>query len=210
MLALQLDPGQALRLTTARARRSDMYLPASETLGIAFGLSELALSIVRRSGTTSAATDRASLSLLWLVILASVAAGVAAAYLVPQAHSMWLARVYPLGVAIFAAGLVLRWWAIVRLGRFFTVDVAIAVDHRVVDTGPYRWVRHPAYLGVLLAFFGLGICIGNWVSLAVLTLPILGAFLRRIAVEEAALTAALGEDYRAYARRTRRLLPFLY
>jgi protein-S-isoprenylcysteine O-methyltransferase len=187
-----------------------MRLPASEVLGIAFGLSELALSIVRRSGRSSAATDQSSLSLLWLVILGSVASGIAAAYLVPQARSTWLARVYPLGVAIFGCGLVLRWWAIVHLGRFFTVDVAIAADHRVVNTGPYRWVRHPAYLGVLLAFLGLGICLGNWVSLAAVTLPVLGAFLLRIAVEEAALTAALGDDYRAYTRRTRRLLPFLY
>lgn len=187
-----------------------MDLPSSAVLGIAFGLSEFGLSIVRRSGSKTAATDRSSLSLLWSVILVSVAAGVAAAFLLPQAYSHLLSRLYPLGVAIFAAGLALRWWSIVHLGRFFTVDVAIAHDHRVIDTGPYHWVRHPAYLGVLLAFLGLGLCLGNWVSLAAMTLPILGAFLRRIAVEEAALTAALGDDYRAYARRTSRLLPFLY
>jgi protein-S-isoprenylcysteine O-methyltransferase len=187
-----------------------MQMPSTEVLGIAFGLSELGLSIVRRSGRTTAATDKSSLSLLWLVILAGVAAGIAVAFLIPQAHSRLLSRLYPLGVVIFATGLVLRWWSIVHLGRFFTVDVAIADDHRVIDNGPYRWVRHPAYLGVLVAFLGLGVCLGNWVSLAALTLPILGAFLRRIAVEEAALTAALGEDYRAYARRTRRLLPYLY
>jgi protein-S-isoprenylcysteine O-methyltransferase len=101
-------------------------------------------------------------------------------------------------------------WSIVHLGRFFTVDVAIASDHHVVDTGPCRRVRHPSCAGAVLAFAGHGICLGNWVSLLAVTVPVARAFLLRIEVEERALIAALGDSYREYASRTHRLLPFVY
>jgi protein-S-isoprenylcysteine O-methyltransferase len=108
------------------------------------------------------------------------------------------------------AGIALRWWAIIHLGRFFTVNVAIAADHRVVDDGPYRFVRHPSYTGALMSFVGLGLTTGNWLAAVVLVVPISVAFLRRITIEERVLAAALGEPYRAYAARTKRLVPFLY
>lgn len=185
-------------------------MPSAEALGIAYGLSEVVLGLVKRSGAGSAATDRSSLRLIWVVILASVAVAIVGRGLVPQAWSPLLARCYPLGVALFASGLALRWYAILHLGRYFTVDVAIAGDHRVVETGPYRFLRHPSYSGALLAFVGYGICLASWVSLAAVTVPIALAFLRRIEIEEAALVGALGDAYRAYARRTRRLIPFVY
>ena len=58
---------------------------------------------------------------------------------------------------LFVAGLILRWWAIITLGRFFTVDVTIEKDHELVERGPFRIVRHPSYTGVLLAFVGLAL-----------------------------------------------------
>ena len=187
-----------------------MQLPSPGTLGLAYGLSEFALSLWKRSREGDHRADRSSLRLLWGVILASIAAAVVAAQRLPAAASTLLATLYPLGVAFFAAGIALRWGAILYLGRYFTVDVAIAADHRVVDTGPYRWVRHPSYTGALLAFAGFGLCLGNWASLALVLVPITAAFLWRIAVEEAALTGALGPDYADYARRTKRLIPFIY
>jgi protein-S-isoprenylcysteine O-methyltransferase len=177
-----------------------MVLPGPDLLGIAFGCSELALSAVRRSrGRSRPAGDR-TLRMLWVTILLSVAVAVMSATLLPQAGSRMLEFLYPLGLALFVTGLALRWWAIVHLGRFFTVDVAIADDHRVVATGPYRFV----------AFVGYGICLGNRVSLLALAVPITLAFLQRIKVEEAALHAALGDAYGNYAQRTRALLPFVY
>lgn len=187
-----------------------MDLPTAQTLGICYGLSEVALGIFKRSGAPSQATDRSSLRFLWSVILASIALSIVAAKTMPQFGSQLLAVGYPLGVLVFVLGLALRWYAIVYLGRFFTVDVAIAEDHRVVDSGPYRVVRHPSYTGALLAFLGFGICLGNWLSLALVILPIALAFMRRIHVEEAALNAALGERYAAYAGRTKRLVPWVY
>src|SRR5471032_1712949 len=96
------------------------------------------------------------------------------------------------------------------LGRLFTFDVAVATDQRVIDSGPYRHIRHPAYTGSLLSFVGLGLCGGNAASLLVLVAPIALAFRHRIVIEEAALESALGSRYGDYAERTRRLVPFVY
>ncbi len=106
--------------------------------------------------------------------------------------------------------LILRWYSIGYLGRYFTVDVSISAEHRLIDSGPYRFIRHPTYTGALLAFLGLGFCFGNWLSILFLGLPIIAAFLWRIRIEERALLQALGEQYRRYMRRTKRLLPFIY
>jgi protein-S-isoprenylcysteine O-methyltransferase len=182
----------------------------SEWLGVLYGLSELGLTIFKRAGKRASSADRGSLSLLWIVILAGVYLSVVLARAMPQ-FSFGPRPVFGvIGLVVFAAGISLRWYAIVVLGRFFTVNVAIAQDHRLIEEGPYRLVRHPSYTGSLLAFLGLGICYCNWASLAALIIPILAVFLRRIQVEEAALTAAFGDRYRDYIRRTKRLIPALY
>jgi protein-S-isoprenylcysteine O-methyltransferase len=185
-----------------------IFLP--EWLGILYGLSELALSAFRRAGEDASGADRGSLPLLWIVILASVFLAFTLAFAMPQLSFGPRALCDAIGIAGFVVGIALRWYAIVVLGRFFTVNVAIARDHRLIETGPYRIIRHPSYTGSLLAFAGLGICFCNWASLAALMLPTLAVFLRRIQVEEAALIAAFGDSYRDYIRRTKRLIPAIY
>lgn len=187
-----------------------MRLPSADVLGILFGLSEFALSLFKRSGGSARKVDRSSLRVVWATVLVSVVLAIVASRRAPQWHSALLEHAYAAGVVLFAFGIALRWYAIVHLGRFFTVDVAIADDHRVVDDGPYRWVRHPSYTGAIIAFAGYGVCVGNWLSLALVVVPVTWAFVRRIEVEEAELGSALGEPYRAYAARTRRLLPGIY
>jgi protein-S-isoprenylcysteine O-methyltransferase len=179
-------------------------------LGILYALSEAGLLWLKRSGKAAADADRGSLSLIWLVIGASVGAAFTCANVLPQL-ALGPAGIWrPAGAAVFAAGIVVRWYAILSLGRFFTVNVAIASDHRLVEAGPYRWVRHPSYTGALLAFLGLGLCLDNWASLAALMLPVSVVFWWRMRIEEAALLETFGERYRDYMRRTRRLIPFIY
>jgi protein-S-isoprenylcysteine O-methyltransferase len=181
-------------------------------------ISERLLMRGRMSSDRQRTADRGSLRLLLVVIIASIGLAWIAARLFPQASLASLfaldasaaRHLYEIGLAVFAAGLGLRWLAIAWLGRLFTFDVAIAADHRVIDTGPYRLIRHPAYTGSLLSYVGLGLCAGNAVSLGVLVVPIAVAFLRRIAIEEAALASALGPSYMDYAGRTKRLIPFVY
>jgi len=80
----------------------------------------------------------------------------------------------------------------------------------VSSSGPFRMARHPSYTGVLLAFVGLALSLGNWAALLVILLPIGAAFIHRMNVEENALSGALGTQYTDCMRRTKRLVPFVY
>ncbi len=111
------------------------------------------------------------------------------------------------GVILMAAGIFVRQWAIFTLGRYFTVDVRVHEGQRVVDGGPYRWVRHPSYSGLIMFFVGLGLAVTDWASLAIFAIVPTVGLLVRIRAEERALLAGLGDDYRSYAASRRRLLP---
>jgi protein-S-isoprenylcysteine O-methyltransferase len=174
-------------------------------------VSELALVWRRRaSRAPSTQLDRRSHLWLWAVIFGSIVAGHLAALsnvgprLLPGLPWRWF------GASLFATGATLRWWAIVHLGRFFSVDVAIACDHTVVETGPYRVVRHPSYTGLLLQCAGLGVVLGTALSLGIIILPTFLVLCHRIRVEERVLRANFGEGYAAYSRRTKRLLPGVF
>jgi len=187
-----------------------MKLPSLTTVSLVFLVSEIALVISRHSRTQGRGKDRFTLPLLWLVITLSIFAGFYCRAAFPQFRLPHPTLFYLAGLLLFVIGLVIRWIAIIQLGRFFTVNVAIAKDHQLVTTGLYRYLRHPSYSGTLLTFFGFGLCLLNWLSLAVLYLPIGIAFLWRMHVEEKALMEAFGDRYRAYVGSTARLLPRLF
>jgi protein-S-isoprenylcysteine O-methyltransferase len=183
----------------------------ASVLGLIYVFSELGLALQKRAKAgESRNADRGSLALIWIVIVASVALAFNFAYAFPAAGMGAVPTLRFLGIAVFAAGLAIRWYAIVHLGRFFTVNVAIAAGHRLIDTGPYRFVRHPSYTGALMAFLGLALCLANWASRAVMLIPVFLVFLRRMHVEEDALLQAFGNQYRDYMRRTKRLIPAVY
>jgi protein-S-isoprenylcysteine O-methyltransferase Ste14 len=146
-----------------------------------------------------------------LVVVAAVVGGMVSGIELASWNSAAIGAgripLFVLGLVLMASGVVLRQWAVLVLGRFFTVDVRVHRDQTVVDRGPYRWVRHPAYSGLIVFFLGLGLALSNWASLAVLALVPTTGLLARIRSEERALAAALGEEYRRYARTRRRLFP---
>jgi protein-S-isoprenylcysteine O-methyltransferase len=111
---------------------------------------------------------------------------------------------------VMIAGQLLRWWSIATLGRLFTVNVAIREGHQLIDSGPYRYIRHPAYTAILLFHVGAGLCLCNALSLIALTVPTTLVLLNRIRVEEDVLLSGLGDRYRGYMTRTKRLIPGLY
>ncbi len=183
------------------------FSPAA-VLGLTYFVSELVLAVTRLSSAKAASKDAHSLRLLWVVIGVSIWLSI---HLHTSRPDAALPESFALtGYAIFVIGILLRWYSIIHLGRFFTIDVAIAADHQLVDTGPYRFLRHPSYTGALLAFAGFALVMRNWASVVAITVPIFLAFLYRIHVEERALLAALGDRYRAYMQRTKRLIPFVY
>jgi len=114
------------------------------------------------------------------------------------------------GAAIAAIGLGVRGWALRTLGRFFTMPITIAPDHRIVRGGPYRWIRHPSYTGGFLTALGLALALGTIAGLVVTFVALTAVYVYRIQREEAALVARFGEEYRRYASETYRMLPILY
>jgi protein-S-isoprenylcysteine O-methyltransferase len=185
-----------------------MTLQLLAVLGLIWLVVELCLT--RPSGLGATSKDHGSLGVLWLVEVVSIGLAIMAAYNFPDFGLPGRNVVYVLGVCVFVMGLALRVYSIFHLGRYFTINVAIATDHRLIDSGPYRFVRHPSYTGALMLYFALGLSLGNWLSVVVIFLPIFGAFWWRMEIEEAALIEALGEPYCSYMRRTKRLIPMIY
>lgn len=175
----------------------------------AWAAAELALQARQRlrSGRTER-TERRSLLVIWVLFWGGAAVAVLTRHAVTALSYPADGRV--LGGVVLAvawAGIALRLWSIVALGRFFRATVHIQQGHRLVSSGPYRWVRHPSYSGLLLALLSFAALLGNALSWLVFTVCALAAVAYRIRVEERMLLDALGEEYRAYAARTRRLIP---
>ena len=187
-----------------------MRLPSFTTLSALLLASEFALAVAKRSKSQATGKDRLTLPLLWTVIGLSIFAGLFLRGTFPQGRLPHPQTFYVIGLSLFLLGLIIRWIAIIHLGRFFTVNVAIADDHQLITTGPYRYVRHPSYTGTLLIFLGFGLCMLNIFSLAAVFIPIAAAFLWRMHVEETVLREAFGERYRRYATTTSSLLPWIY
>ena len=124
--------------------------------------------------------------------------------------AMHAAALQVAGLCVMAIGIGVRSAAIAQLGRFHTPNVAVRADHALREDGLYRLVRHPSYLGALIAFAGFGLALGNWLAFWIVALAAPCIYLVRIREEEAALAAAFGEAYAAYRRRTTRLVPWLY
>jgi protein-S-isoprenylcysteine O-methyltransferase Ste14 len=114
---------------------------------------------------------------------------------------------YAIGLVILLLGIGLRVWAVWSLGRYFRREITIEPGQTVHTSGPYRFIRHPAYLGDLLIVFGFVLAWGSWIVAAAAVGVALLGHLPRIRVEEATLREALGEPYERYASRHARLLP---
>jgi protein-S-isoprenylcysteine O-methyltransferase Ste14 len=112
------------------------------------------------------------------------------------------------GACVFASGVALRVWAVLTLGSFYSHAVRTVEGHRIIDTGPYRVVRHPAYAGMLLAHAGVVAFFFNYLALSAYLLWLLPAIVARILVEERALTAI--EGYVEFAGTRKRLLPGIW
>jgi protein-S-isoprenylcysteine O-methyltransferase Ste14 len=114
------------------------------------------------------------------------------------------------GLLLLLSGIPLRYVAMRTLKQFYTPEVMISADHRVVTTGIYSVIRHPAYLGYLLIHLGLGLAFGNWLSVLFIFLPVLAGVLYRIKVEDEALKESLGDSYVSYSKARKRLIPGIY
>jgi len=113
------------------------------------------------------------------------------------------------GVVLFALSSVIILASSVALGRLYSPEVTLQQNHRLITQGPYRYIRHPRYLGALLLALGLPLTFRSWLGL-VLYPAVVAIILLRIRDEEALMRQAFGPVWEAYCRRTWRLLPWVY
>ena len=115
-----------------------------------------------------------------------------------------------IGIIIVVFGLFLRYWSIYILGKYFRTTVEVEESQKIVQKGPYKWIRHPSYSGIILFCIGYGIAVQNWLSLIIaVSLPTI-ALLYRIKIEEEALIKGLGTEYEVYQKKTKKLSPGIW
>ena len=174
----------------------------------AFEVALVVRDIVRRKGRRN--RDRGTRAIVSVTVVGSVVIAGVLRLNVPALDTPAPQVFAAVGAAVLWVGLSLRAWAVWTLGRSFRTSVEVDADQPVVTRGPYRWVRHPSYTGLLLIALGAGLGIGNWLSLVLCAVvPPLG-MLPRIVVEEAEMNRVLGDRYRSYQARTHRLVPGLW
>lgn len=117
---------------------------------------------------------------------------------------------YLLGLSLSLLGFALWLWGQQTLGQYFSSEAVIYEGHQLVDRGPYKFVRHPMYTGGFLMSLGLGLAVQSWIATLFAALAILLAIAYRIRVEEKALISEFGEQYIAYSRRVKRLIPYVF
>lgn len=140
----------------------------------------------------------------------SALAAFAISALVPLAmfpHQIWC---FWIGVAVMVCGSLLRRHCWRMLGESFTGAVIVKQEQSVVERGAYRYVRHPSYTGGALLFVGIGLALGNWLSLVVLLVSTMLVYAYRVRIEETALVTVIGEPYRDYMTRTKRFVPYVF
>jgi protein-S-isoprenylcysteine O-methyltransferase Ste14 len=155
--------------------------------------------------------DRGSLVLLIGMQWAGLALNFFFAWLFPAAAILWQRKaLFVLGVIFILLGVALRWYAIGQLRGYFTRDVAVSADQPVVQHGPYRWIRHPAYSGTFLTMLGVGLATTNIASLISLLLGVFLGHSYRVMIEERALAQTIGQPYIEYMRHTKRFIPRVF
>ena len=177
----------------------------------AFVLSEVRVRLRSERNREGSRLDRMSMRVVQVTVLGGVGGAVLLTRRAPGAavaDGRW--PLFVAGLVLMCAGIAIRQWAVSTLGRFFTIDVRVQSGQTVVVRGPYRWVRHPAYTGLIVTFIGLGLALGNWAALALLAVVPTAGLVYRMHVEEGALLDGLGEPYRRYAETRPRLFPRLW
>jgi len=179
-----------------------------------WGLLEIAGAfILRRNLRRHGTPDKDRGSILW--IMACLWAGLFLAGTISQNVPRYGLGWDPslgnaLAAIVILSGIAFRQYAIRTLGRYFTQDVAVSAGQQIIQTGPYRLIRHPAYTGTLVSVMGIALGMANWLSLAAAAAGFFIGHLYRIHVEEQALVALAGKPYEEYMRRTKRLIPFVF
>ena len=148
--------------------------------------------------------------LIWVVVMAALGVALTFKYM----HFMelpidYLQRQY-IAFVLLSLGLGLRFFAVSSLGRFFSTTAMTQHEHALIEKGPYHFIRHPAYTGLLISFFAAGLAMGDGLALLSLFCPVAYVLKQRIRIEEQGLLEYFGPVYYDYICRTKKLIPWLY
>ena len=179
-------------------------------ISILWVLSEVLLSRFMRVKDSQNNYDKSSLKILWITICIAITVGIIlknSNFIVTLQHA---SSIYYLGISLICIGLIIRWNAILKLKKSFTVHVSIAENQNIIQSGIYKHIRHPSYLGSLLSFCGLGIVFNNWLTFAIIFIPIFLSFIYRIQIEEKLLSQVFGTEYTQYCKKSWKLIPKVF
>jgi protein-S-isoprenylcysteine O-methyltransferase Ste14 len=165
--------------------------------------------LLRHSSRTVIRKDNRSTFSNYLLRVSLFGSIIIAIVLVIQNIAMLPDWFFLVGIVIIVIGIIMRQWAMLVLGRYFTITVSVHKNQKVVDYGPYRYIRHPSYLGISLIAIGIGVALGSWVGILVILLMYGSTIWYRMHIEEKLLVSELGDDYIRYMKRTKRLMPFI-
>jgi protein-S-isoprenylcysteine O-methyltransferase Ste14 len=163
----------------------------------------------KRGRTIEKSNDKGS---IWVLILA-IFIGYALSF---RIGAMTLGRIpywdafFGVGVVLVIIGLYIRINSILALRQHFTYTVTKIENHQLIETGWYKNIRHPGYLGQLIIFLGISTSMSNWLAVLGMMFPVTVGFLYRISVEEKFMQEAMGEKYLDYKKKSKRLIPYIY
>lgn len=147
----------------------------------------------------------------WLVVFSSFCMAVIILWILYEQWSPDLPKYFiPIGIILMCLGIALRIWAVMSLGQFFTMQVVVFSNHRLIDKGPYRWLCHPSYSGVFITTLGLGFATGYFVLLVTFLGILVVVLGYRIYIEEKALKEAFGKAWIVYSNQRWKLIPWIY
>lgn len=167
--------------------------------------------MVKATRREALSQDRGSLGILLGLQWTGLALNFLLAWLLPQAAILWQrTTLFFMGLTVILLGVALRWYAIRVLGSYFTRAVVVSNNQQVIQHGPYRLIRHPAYSGTFLTMLGVGLVMSNWASLTALLVCVFLGHIQRVSIEEQALVRTIGQPYIEYMRRTKRFIPRVF
>ncbi|MFW9928285.1 MAG: methyltransferase family protein [Candidatus Thorarchaeota archaeon] len=150
--------------------------------------------------------DRASLLILYVCIIWSLAI----AYALGEAEITMLPEwFYYLGIIIMIIGFMVREWALIVLGKYFSTAASVAEGQKLIDKGPYQYIMHPAYAGIIITMIGLSIAFQTIAGVIILIIINGIGFGYRIKIEEEFLKQEFGEEYLNYMKKKKRIIPLL-
>ena len=173
-------------------------------------LSEIILSRLMRVNDSHNNYDKSSLKILWITICISITLGIIFRNSNFEVTAQYSTLINQIGIFLICIGLIIRWIAILKLKKSFTVNVAVTENQTIVQSGIYKHIRHPSYLGSLLSFCGLGIVFNNWLTFVIIFIPIFSSFMYRIHIEEKLLSQVFGTKYMKYIENSWKLIPKVY